>query len=534
MSAVRFMVMSVDEGVEVFYTDGRRLQLSACGSEFMLEKPPSAHPLQARERVKQRSRFAISEYKTLVSEALAFRNKFATHPYLPEELVDVDSSKPTSSAVAELQWSGVESCSSDSDGETTVCSEEGQAKLVLSSSGQEFMVEFLSQTSRNDTESHNAQLQGHKSTCLLNLIKLDPSSKSAKSCSSDKQAPSSDRSGGLRVCTSVVQQFSRALYPKIWSYALSLAIKHQECLKTQASATNESNREGARDAEDGGRSQTKQKTLLPKPLPLTCPSPHQHKWRCAVLNPELFGQEEEVKAELVKVVWCKGITYRIIDGGIPTVEISPGDGSLIRSNGVEDCVYYLCGLPPDVPGQLYSIQSVVTRASRILKSFMEARGSVRATPTLSCWNQTVLCDCARVVQEVSVPGTGEFKAHSDGTVEVLFMDGVKAQMTWSSEAYAPAQCGEMEQKPRADPGASHRWCQLSFSDGHQTLVGDFRAGENQEIELPHLPSSMRSLPSQKTPESASGMEITETFVSKALQKTSRAIQEIDWLLSDRT
>ncbi len=98
------------------------------------------------------------------------------------------------------------------------------------------------------------------------------------------------------------------------------------------------------------------------------------------------------------------------------VEISPGDGSVIRSNGVlanyfthykagaahrdvrqlrdvftltfgelkvecihllsEDdelisvcsqavaCVYYLCGLPPDVPGQLYSVQSVVTRASR--------------------------------------------------------------------------------------------------------------------------------------------------------------------------
>ncbi len=45
----------------------------------------------------------------------------------------------------------------------------------------------------------------------------------------------------------------------------------------------------------------------------------------------------------------------------------------------------------------------------------------------------------RVVQEVTVAGTGYFKALSDGTVEVLFLDGVRAQMMWKSDTHTPAQ-----------------------------------------------------------------------------------------------
>ncbi|XP_048044676.1 uncharacterized protein C5orf34 homolog isoform X1 [Megalobrama amblycephala] len=624
MCSVGFMVMYVDESVDVFHADGLRLQLSPCGSEFMIEKhsSASAHPLQSRERVRQRTRFAISEYKALVLNALAFRNKYATHPYLPEELITVEFNKKFSSAITEVEWPGSDSCTTGSHGEITVCSEDGHAKLVLSSSGEEFTVEFICRSSQSEEESY-LQLQGHqhKSTCLLSGLSLKGLNLSEASAGAQMNRPesvgkgsnmerlksTSSKSEKVHVYTKVIQQYSRVLYPQMWCYPLSLAVKHWESQKTQINTDNEQDRKGLTDREDQQTSQTGLKTHLPKPLPLKCPSPHQHRWRYNTVNPDLLEQDEEVTAEVVKVVWCKGIIYRIVDGVIPMVEISPGDGSLIRSNGVlanyfthykpgaahrdaVECVYYLCGLPPDVPGQLYSVQSVVTRASRILKCFIQARSSVRAPLSFYCWKeQAAVYDPVRVVQEVTVAGTGYFKALSDGTVEVLFLDGVRAQMMWKTDTCTPAQCGEMEQRLRTESRPSHRWCQLNLPDGHQTLVQietdktfqryvsavvqwcDWVKQTEQSMSAvgvalsdsthsdtsqpvtcrsvvselekikrfnfllensPVLRSTARSLSRERSPD-LSEIKLTENCISEALQKTSRAIQDIDTLLSDR-
>ncbi|XP_051748920.1 uncharacterized protein C5orf34 homolog isoform X4 [Ctenopharyngodon idella] len=591
----------------------------------MIEKhlSPSAHPLQSKERVRQRTRFAISEYKALVLNALAFRNKYATHPYLPEELITVEFNKKFSSAITEVEWPGSDSCTTGSHGEITVCSADGHAELVLSSSGEEFTVEFICRSSQNEEESQYLQLQGHqhKSTCLLSGLSLKGLNLSEASAGARMNHPesagkapnmerlesTSSKSEKVHVYTRVIQQYSRVLYPQMWCHPLSLAVKHWESQKTQINTDNEQDIKGLTDREDQQTSQTGLKTHLPKPLPLKCPSPHQHRWRYNAVNPDLLEHDEEVTAELVKVVWCKGIIYRIVDGVIPMVEISPGDGSVIRSNGVlanyfthykagavyrdaVECVYYLCGLPPDVPGQLYSVQSVVTRASRILKCFIQARSSLRAPLSFYCWKeQAAVCDPVRVVQEVTVAGTGYFKALSDGTVEVLFLDGVRAQMMSKTDTCTPAQCGEMEQRLRTESRPSHRWCQLNLPDGHQTLVQietdktfqryvsavvqwcDWVKQTEQSMSAvgaalsdsthsdtpqpitcrsvvselekikrfnfllensPVLRSTARSLSCERSPD-LSEINLTENCISEALQKTSRAIQDIDALLSDR-
>lgn len=473
--------MYVDESVDVFYTDGRRLQLSPCGSEFMIDKhplSPAAHPLHIRERVRQRTRFTISEYKTLVVNALEFRNKHTTHPYLPEELIAVEFKKTFSDAVTEIQWPSSDSCNTEcgSEGEISVCSLDGHAKLILSSSGEEFTVEFTCRSSQSEPDTQYQQLWRiqHKSTCLLsNLSSVKDDQLQGSRTHRPKDAESVKSRNRY---TRVIQTFSRASYPQTWNFPLALAVRHLESQRTETNAGQ--HRTSHPDVQDVHAQMSK----LPDALLVKCPSPHQHRWRYERVNPDLLEQEVEVTTELVKVVWCKGVIYRIIDGVTAVVEISPGDGSLIRSNGAlanyfthykskaahrdtVECVYYLSSLPPDVPGQMYSVRSVVTRASRILECYIQARTSLRTPLSVSCWKeQMAACDCVNVVQEVNVVGTGRFKALSDGTAEVLFVNGVRAQMMWTSDTYTPAQ------RHTAEVRGSERWCQISLPDGHHTLV----------------------------------------------------------------
>jgi len=139
------------------------------------------------------------------------------------------------------------------------------------------------------------QLQGHqhKSTCLLSGLSLksatvkglsssagawlDHPGSVGKKLNMERLESTSLKSEKVDVYTRVIQHYSRVLYPQMWCYPLSLAVKHCESQKTKINTINGQDRKGLTDSEDRQTSQTGLKTHLPKPLPLKCPSPHQHR-----------------------------------------------------------------------------------------------------------------------------------------------------------------------------------------------------------------------------------------------------------------
>uniref|UniRef100_A0A672YKS0 Zgc:153352 n=1 Tax=Sphaeramia orbicularis TaxID=375764 RepID=A0A672YKS0_9TELE len=362
---VTLMVLYEDESVEVRYGNGAELQLSPCGCEFLLLKAadPRGHPLQPTERVRQRTRFTVSTYKCLVA-ALAFRNKYSTRPYLVDELIPADQKQPFFSIDSEVQWPQVSHCDSElgPEGEIIIRSKDGRAELMLSPSGEDFTVKFKCTLSQARNWHHHNGSPNTQHQAVNNVA--SPGGGSGISDDSKE----------------MVQHHSCCAVSTTWSYPLSLA-QHQ-WTHTIDTALEHVQANGSRTPtqEDGRVSEKvpeERKSHLPQALPLSCPTPHWHRWK---LKDPLAKKEhsDDLPTELVKVMWCQGVTYRILCGAVSVIEVSPGDGSLIRSNGVLDSyfthykpelqsgevTYHLNSLPPDVPGQPYSVYSIVNRASR--------------------------------------------------------------------------------------------------------------------------------------------------------------------------
>ncbi|KAM7391597.1 hypothetical protein PAMP_022276 [Pampus punctatissimus] len=428
-SSVSLMIMYEDESVDVRYGNGIQLQLSPCGCEFMLEKvrDASGHCLQPTERLRQRTRFTISTYKELMKAALAFRNKYATRPYLPEELIPAVHKKPFFRIDSDVHWPDWSCCDAElrPGGETVVRSEDGQAALMLSASGEEFSVEFtcsLSQThnlqhsmqhlSRDPDGSPVSQLQQQISslTCHGDNQTKEGNRRNqlirSKSCSPEIITHSSalTKPEEMYQSTTVVQHHSCCAVAPTWRYPLSLARHHWTACHSKTPKD-----DGVKGTRHSSQADRRIDTLaigerrsgLPQALPLTCPSPHWHRWKVKDPVAKEEQSDQDFATDLVKVMWCQGVTYRILSGAVSVIEISPGDGSVIRSNGVlntyfthhkpelqservKEVTYHLNSLPPDVPGQVYSICSIVNRASRILTCYNQAKQSLKLPAAFSC------------------------------------------------------------------------------------------------------------------------------------------------------
>ncbi|XP_040897471.1 uncharacterized protein C5orf34 homolog [Toxotes jaculatrix] len=532
-ASVSSMIMYEDESVDVRYVNGSQLQLSPCGSEFMLVKStdPSGHPLQPRERVRQRTRFTISSYKELIAAALEFRNKYASRPYLPEELIPAEHKKPFFSIDSYVQWPEWSSCEAElgPGGETIVWSEEGSAALMLSPSGEEFSVKFtcsLSQTqcfNRDPADGLGSQQQICQST--NNETKEVHQGRGSKrnesvrsrSCSPRIISTSQPKPQEKYQSTTVVQHHSCLANAPMWRYPLSLARHHwTACLSQPKVAGAEGT---GNSAQADGKVNTsdvfseERRSQLPQALPVTCPSPHRHRWKIVDPLATKEQSDQDLPTELVKVMWCHGVTYRILSGAVSVIDVSPGDGSVIRSNGVlnsyfthyqpelqsgrvKEISYHLNSLPPDVCGQVYSVCSVVSRAGRILTCYNQAKQSLKLPATPSC------------LQEA--------------TEHRHFL---KPQM--------------LEENLSDPTSADHHMNVTQAVESRSDVVAAELAKIkrfNFLLENSHLQSCEKGSvePQVRSAEEVTHEPVNESSIAEALQRTSRAIKDIDALISTAT
>ncbi|XP_022349027.1 uncharacterized protein C5orf34 homolog isoform X2 [Enhydra lutris kenyoni] len=416
MAAEVRMVLYEDDSVQVQYVDGSRLQLSPCGSEFLFEKPPpiSAHPLEQPERIRQRTHFVISTYREQLQRALDFRNSFAVCPFLSESIIPSERKKLIFVDFSEVRWP-----SPDTDdgmiltqsGSVKIASLDGHAYLCLPRSQHEFTVHFLCKVSQKPDSSivlSEKKNQARKDKLVEKAGKICtygslprqrlknkeneiycPLTKSKEtlekeSCADGAEGKEEPPPPGTRhkcVYTWVKQRWPVASCPEEWKYPLSLALHFHNKISSMSRSeadTTQSRTFTSEISEERG----KEVSVLPRALLLSCPVPHLHRWNfCDSLSQRQLDEEYSYP-ELVKVVWYKGVTYRLNHKNVNSIEIYPGDGSVFKSEGAylgryftyysiqegseerEEKTYSVNNLPPDRPGSLFSVCSLIKQATR--------------------------------------------------------------------------------------------------------------------------------------------------------------------------
>lgn len=307
--------------------------------------------------------------------------------------------------------------------------------------------------------------------------------------------------------TTVTQHHSCFAVDPTWVYPLSLARHHWTArlangkdAKTEETCSSGQADEGV-DISDKNRED--RESQLPQALPLTCPSPHRHRWK---IKDFLVAEEvSDLPTELVKILWCQGVTYRILDGEAPVVEVSPGDGSVIRSNGAlcsyfthhkpklqpeegREITYHLSSLPPDVPGQLYPLGSILSRANRILVCYKQVKHLLKFPVMPTCLQQNKHVEPKLPEQN---PPSAVFDEKLPKTPQ-------------TAESRSDVVAAELEKIKR-----------MKFLlENNHLLKREPRNSEGASLKL-----------TQDEP-------VNEDYVAEALQRTSEAIKEIDTLVSN--
>ncbi|XP_026956962.1 uncharacterized protein C5orf34 homolog isoform X2 [Sagmatias obliquidens] len=607
MAAEVQIVLYEDDSVEVQYVDGSRLQLSPCGSEFLFEKAPpiSAHPLQQPERIRQRTHFVISTYREQLQRALDFRNSFATCPFLSESIIPSERKMRIFTDISEVRWPDLDTdggmiCMQS--GTVKISSLDGHAYLCLPKSQHEFTVHFLCKVSQKPdssivlSEKNNKakkdklvekagkictygsfsgqRLKNKENELYYQITKSkEPLEKSCVNGTEGREALSSPGTKGTCVYTWVKQCWSVASCPEEWEYPLSLALRFHNKISNM-SGTDADITQKRILTFDISEERGKEVSVLPRALLLSCPVPHLHRWEfCDSLSQRQFVEEEYSYPELVKVVWYKGITYRLTHKNMNSIEVYPGDGSVFKSEGAYLGNYFI----------YYSIQEGSEEATRILQHCAKMKLSLSHNYHICCWKMVPGINDSNILplllRESFIPNVGRFLAYSDDKVHAVFLDGITLTLNWNFSS--------LIEKRQVNRGLNLCWCKLTFPDGQNQLIQIQhpepyeryvttviswcrRLTQTSQKEMPTHPSSsvpeenwsvaselekiqkfnlllensgiLSQISNKKNeqsldhckPKSSEDLlkEVNEKSVSVALKKTSEILQDIDCLLSN--
>ncbi|XP_070792008.1 uncharacterized protein C5orf34 homolog [Pituophis catenifer annectens] len=513
MGSESLMILYEDNSVEVHYEDGSRLLLSPCGSEYLFEKaiPPSAHPIQPPERVRQRTPFAISLYREQLLRAIDFRNQYSERPYLPSDIIPPERKNVIFTDVTEAKWPGLHRASEEMhllNGNVKLTSLDGHASLFLPELQQEFTVEFLCRVSEGLTIPPSFS---KRSSCKSAQASYESSSQSSdlKTCSrllgikmkdnvvrencaqennssavqkEDKISQSSQKS--LFEYCRVIQHISVSSCPEEWRYPLSLALRIYQSHSRNEVGSNGKNEDDSLSLDLANECRMADTvTCLPSALPLSCHAPFLHRWTFT----DIFEQKQEEDgyhsySQPIKVLWSKGIIYRF-SLGLRSIEIYPGDGSVFKSEGfflgkyftrycinpqtkqIEETMYSVSSLPPDVPGSLYSVGTIITQSVRVFQHDLENMLSLTHNCNVCCWKLSSDTGGREVlplpVAETFVPNVGRFFAYSDKKIYAVFCDGIVLNMEWDFSSHS----GRSQNPQENNAG----WCKLTCPEGAQQL-----------------------------------------------------------------
>ncbi|XP_010143909.1 PREDICTED: uncharacterized protein C5orf34 homolog, partial [Buceros rhinoceros silvestris] len=283
--------------------------------------------------------------------------------------------------------------------------------------------------------------------------------------------------------TWVTQHWSVSSYPEEWKYPLSLALMCNS-LQTVKNVTETCEKNNLTSVEaDVLRDLEIHETVshLPTALPLSCRAPHLHRWTFC----DFFQNQDAEKyscPQLIQIVWCQGVFYRFIHDRTTITEIYPGDDSFLKSEGAllgnyfvhyaiqketkkrEEKMYSINSLPPDAPGNPYSISSIITQATKILHYCYKTKLSLNYNYYFCCWKMVPETDGREMLPvllyEKFTPSIGRLLVYSDHKVHAAFWDGITLNMVWDFSS----SCSKIE----VNEGVG--WCKLTTPDGAEQLI----------------------------------------------------------------